>query len=286
MSNFASNESTNASCEGASVLSLDQESIVSPEETPKQPAAPTDEQVLDVLHDDAPMVETEAFELKQSILTVEELEGLAPDYLPPNWFSVHQFNREHSNKDDRLVVICEDRIKSEQEYLEQGITSISGNGLYVMNKHRRNPAEPKYQAAIVSDQVVRHFVNRNEASQLDFMNTPKVSTAAAMAIELKKQGPDDDTGRYFDKLIPKDRNGVAFWCREVCSGVTMGREIHGSGNEVIMADLALVVILFPDGRIRIDALHAGRRFDNNDITLVPEYMIIDLGKRSERENAR
>jgi hypothetical protein len=196
--------------------------------------ADADEQVLDVLHDD-----------EKSIAGMDMLREMMNlgNITQEGYFEIaHKFEAAGS-EGHAEIVISQSHIKTDQEYIDQGVEirrsrqlQLSPNTDEVLAACREQQTEteqPEYLATVISTDVMACKV------QGDAENLPELNALLAMALETKKLGPDENG--YFGKLIPEGKDKMILWCSETFKFP----EDKGT--------FALCVCLHRDGAVAIDS---------------------------------
>jgi hypothetical protein len=207
--------------------------------------AVTDEQiVLDVPHDNAPIDETDTHEIKQSIISCKQLAEYVlpagPLTFDEHFELVNKF-KAFGGEGHAQIVLSEKRVKPSQELIDEGVRlrctrwlmPDTYDVLKAFSEDRAETEQPVYQATAISTDV--QICEKHK----DANNPPELSALLAMALEMKKLGPDERG--FFSKLIPDGQDEVDLWCREI------GKFHSGDFG------WALCVCLHRDGIIEVDS---------------------------------
>jgi hypothetical protein len=194
--------------------------------------AAVDQQVLDVPHDEAKSIAGMAM-----LRNMFELGNITQE----GYFDIaHKFEM-LGGEGHAEIVVSQNRIKTDQEYIEQGVEIRQSRQLSpctseILDTYRKLQAgiQPEQRVTAISTDV--KICKTQESAK----NPPELNALLAMALKQKELGPDEKG--YFSKFIPEGRDKEILWCKEA------GRLADGS--------FALCVCLHRDGTIAVDSFFA------------------------------
>jgi hypothetical protein len=203
------------------------------------------ETILDVPHSDTlfdiPEDEKKPFELKQSIVTLAELEELAPHYLTPAELDGLKADIKAFGGQRRVkIVVSEKRIKSNREYIDEGVGYNEAWGDFLppsssilkANRAKQTEAEQQeYQVTVLSTEIRDHFDIKYE--RVEPAEPTEFSVLMAMIIEMgsgrwRSLAPKNEFGK------PKDEYDLVLKCKETLKDMVL--HIRVSNDDTVKLD--------------------------------------------------